>query len=184
MRNRYIILFVGVVMMMAYIGMLARYGFLNFRAWGVDLYQLSIAGPSQVVGVGLMVLNGSFLRTKLFYVALLFLIAILVSILFDVLQWPGHSQLLLIGSIGMLPIYIVHFMRKKNRGVLDYLKVGFVFCFCMMSLADFVELPEWYPLVVVTATMLAYGVFAYQKITGLQHREYDPTILDDFETKN
>jgi hypothetical protein len=99
-----------------------------------------------LAGIVLMVENGTLIRSKLVYLMGISIACIVIGSLFKVQHWPYASELLFIGLPSGLFIYLVHFLRKANHFLFDYLKLTWVVLYVSFSLdvaLQFYFLQEW-----------------------------------------
>lgn len=81
---------------------------------------------SELAGFFMLLINGTFLKTKYFkYFKGVFSIVI-VAVLFKILHWSYSDILLIIGFIGFIIVYFFSFLNKPNRKRLDFLKLAWV----------------------------------------------------------
>ncbi len=86
-----------------------------------------LGGAGRMGGMFMMLNNGSLKKQWLFSVSILILAAVaLIGLLFKITHAPQADMLITIGFIGIAFIYVIHFLRKSNKGSLDILKVIWV----------------------------------------------------------
>ncbi len=78
---------------------------------------------AEKLGIIVMLLNGSFINTSLFRIALFFLGLTALGALFKILHYAGADELLLYSPIALFCVYLLHFYRKKPKQRTDVLKV-------------------------------------------------------------
>jgi len=73
---------------------------------------------------------GTYYKTKKFRVSILFTLVLLIGVCFKLLHWEydwvNGTRLMLIGHSGALFLYTWHFLAKRPKIRLDFLKVLFV----------------------------------------------------------
>lgn len=107
----------------------------------------------QIAGLILLVQNGSVQKYKYWSYFQFFFAIVLIGILFEALEWPGSSFLLLIPFTGIVAVYILRFMEKKNKKLLDLLKfVWMLTAYCCLLLMKLHLIPK-------ESLFIAHGLF-------------------------
>lgn len=89
-----------------------------------------LSALGRIAAIIILLKEGSFIRSRILITILsLFIFIVLVGMLFKILHWEGADLLLMIGLTGIPFVYLVHFFRKKNKKITDYLKVVWLFAF-------------------------------------------------------
>lgn len=89
--------------------------------------------------------NGTYLRTKLFSFNYPFLSMAIIGMLCKIMHYPYGSELLTISFLGILIIYLIHFLRKNPKGVTDILKLtyfAFLIVIRLVKLSKQFAIPE------------------------------------------
>lgn len=81
---------------------------------------------SELAGFLMLLINGTFLKTKYFKYFIGVCAIVLIATLFKILHWSFSSELLIIGFIGLALVYFLSFLKKPIKNRLDYLKLGWV----------------------------------------------------------
>lgn len=116
MKNKYYIIIISILLFLGLIGK-----FLIYSIPGDIL--IDIAGT---IGTILLIANGNLFRKTHFKIIILLFFIAFVGAIFHLMHWPYSSYLLYI-PMGLIPlIYINHFINKKTKEVLDYLKLVWV----------------------------------------------------------
>lgn len=80
----------------------------------------------EVAGMFLLLRNGTFLKTKYSRIAMGLTGLMIIGALFTIMHWSFQNILLLIGCIGIVFSYLLHFVQKPIKKRLDYLKLLWV----------------------------------------------------------
>ena len=75
------------------------------------------------LGVIMMLVNGTFMNSRYFQLAKALVCVIVLGALFKILHYAGADQLLLYPFPVLWVLYVVHFISKKPKTILDVLKV-------------------------------------------------------------
>lgn len=113
-------------------GVLLRYG-LNI-SMGNQFMQAGL-GMSHLFGLSLLAGNGTFIISRYFRFFVGFSVVVLFGAWFKILHVPVANILLFVGFAGMIIVYIIHFLKKPAKLLLDYLKLSFIvinFCFAFL----------------------------------------------------
>jgi hypothetical protein len=118
-----------------------------------------------MAAVALLVENGTLIRSKLVYVMGISIACIVIGSLFKIQHWDMAFEILVIGLSTYLCVYLVHFFRKSNRTVLDYLKLIWVILYITFSLDTVLHIyfiKEWIAIRdLAFLTMLAYYTYLF-----------------------
>ncbi|MBI3220654.1 MAG: hypothetical protein HYZ44_14155 [Bacteroidetes bacterium] len=99
-----------------------------------------------LAAVVLLLENGTLIRSKLIYLMVVSIVAVIAGLLFKIQHWALASEILVIGLCTCLCVYLIHFFRKPNLAMLDYLKLIWVVLYVAFSLdvvLRFYLLREW-----------------------------------------
>jgi hypothetical protein len=99
----------------------------------LTMYADGLVTVAEDLGIIMMLINGTFISTRLFKVSLLFIGLAILGFIFKVMHLPGADQLLLYPFIGVWLVYFIHFLLKQDKKALDVLKV--------LMLLSFMALP-------------------------------------------
>lgn len=80
-------------------------------------------GIAEKFGIIMMVINGTFINTPLFKIALFSIGLVVLGVAFKILHFAGADELLLYPSLAFFCAYLIHFYRKKSKQRIDVLKV-------------------------------------------------------------
>ncbi|WP_025665641.1 GldL-related protein [Aquimarina megaterium] len=80
----------------------------------------------EVPGMFLLLSNGTFLKTRYSRIAMGLTALMIIGVLFKIMHWSFQNILLLIGCIGIVFSYLLHFVQKPIKKRLDYLKLAWV----------------------------------------------------------
>ncbi len=119
MKNLSLPVIILIVLIIGVIGEVLLY----FNVHEFDSLQRIISAFGRLAAIIFLVKEGSFIKSKiLITIQGIFIFIFLVGMLFKILHWEGADLLLMIGLIGIPVVYLIHFLRKKNKGITDYLK--------------------------------------------------------------
>jgi hypothetical protein len=120
--NKFLLIVISVVLFVALAKVIFPSLFISFQ-----FAPEQIVFIAQVIGLIMMLVNGTFTDTLYFKVSILIFIIILVGAAMKILHYAGADQTILI-SLPIIPlIYLIHFVLKKEKGHLDILKLLTVF---------------------------------------------------------
>jgi hypothetical protein len=132
MTNRTLLFLIGLCLVGADVGKLLTHTFAS-----ADTGHLLLTwdmGLGQLLGLVLLVQNGTILGTIYANTILLLGGLLLVGIFFKILHWVGVDPLLECALAGIALTYSSWFIRKKPKGQLDILKLLFVLAACGSAL--------------------------------------------------
>jgi hypothetical protein len=90
----------------------------------------------------LLVKNGTFITTKLFYiVAMLGISILLIGVLFKIMHWPGANEALIVAFALIFISYALHFIKKPTKALNDWGKLVFLATYIVGVLFEFMHLP-------------------------------------------
>ncbi|WP_299897125.1 hypothetical protein [uncultured Aquimarina sp.] len=89
----------------------------------------------EIPGLFLLLRNGTFIKTRYSRISLGLVALILVGMIFKIMHWSFQNLFTVIGCLGIIFSYLMHFVQKPIKKRLDYLKliwviirfVGFIF---------------------------------------------------------
>ena len=84
---------------------------------------------AEVMGIIMMLLNGTFRNTRYFKVAKAVIAVLILGVLFKILHLAGADELLVLPWLLLPLVYMAHFLAKKTKNHLDILKLLTVFTF-------------------------------------------------------
>ena len=84
------------------------------------------------IGIIMMLVNGTFVSTRLFKIALFIVGLIVFGFLFKIMHMPGADVLLLYPFITLFCLYLVHFINKESKKRVDLLKVAMLISFLVL----------------------------------------------------
>ena len=100
-----------------------------------------------------------------------------IAILFRLMHWPNSMYLFLIGLGGIFILYPIRFYLKKDKVVLDYIKLVFVELFCFTRFVKIHHLLKIDTLIIVTEIIgviwVLFEIFNF--INNVKPR-YEPII--------
>jgi hypothetical protein len=129
--NRFLLAVMALLLILAFIG----YTSLSDT---FTIYRSELVTVAENVGIIMMLVNGTFIDTRLFKIALFIVGLIVLGVILKILHMQGADGLLLYPFILLFCLYLVHFINKKSKRRIDILKV--------VTLVSFLVLP---PLIVL-----------------------------------
>ncbi len=76
--------------------------------------------------ISLLIRYGTVLKGKFRGVFLVLLGISLIGALFKIQHWPFSGTMLIAGSAGLMVVYVLHFLNKRSKNLLDILKLSWV----------------------------------------------------------
>ena len=91
------------------------YSMINYGIWGAEL-----------AGFFMLLANGTFIKSKYFRYAKGIFALVILGALFRILHWDYSAYLIMAGFLGIMICYVLHFIKKPVKKLLDYYKLAFV----------------------------------------------------------
>ncbi len=124
-------------------------------------------GTGQLIGIFMLLSNGTTLKTLYWKLILVFIPIILLGTLFKIMHWHLADPLLLVGLFAIPSIYFIRFITKKERGHLDILKWLWVltaFVFSALILMHWLSKSySTIPVIVLWVTICDFIVLEFRK---------------------
>jgi hypothetical protein len=95
-------------------------------------YSMLLISLAEYLGLLMLLLNGTFINTRLLKFAVIMVIGIAIGTAFKILHLPGADMLFLTSFTVLFLIYALHFLRKRKKGRNDGLKLLMAFCLCAL----------------------------------------------------
>jgi len=124
--NRFLLALIALFLILSLIG---YYTSLNIT---LTIYRNELVSIAENVGIIMMLVNGTFVSTRLFKIALFVLGLIVLGFLFKIMHMPGADELLIYPFIILFCLYVVHFTNKKSKRRVDKLKVAMLISFLVL----------------------------------------------------
>src|SRR5688500_708020 len=118
---------------MALLLILALIGYCTRLNQTLTFYARQIVALAENVGIIMMLVNGTFIRSRLYKIAQFIVGLVVVGFLFKILHWQGADELLFYPFIILFCLYGVHFINKKPKRRLDVLKVAMTTSFLAIT---------------------------------------------------
>ena len=137
-----LLILIGIGILTAFIGILTAnitsdYETMDF-GWSLFDYGLWISG---ILGFVLLVLNGTFIKTKYFKITQGLIALIIIGALLKILHWTSFADYIIIGGlIGIMIAYTLSFTKKPIKKRLDYLKLIWVIASYTLGILSFLHL--------------------------------------------
>ncbi|AXT55384.1 hypothetical protein D1815_06290 [Aquimarina sp. AD1] len=77
-------------------------------------------------GMFLLLHNGTFIKTVYSRIVMGMFVLILVGTVFKIMHWPFNNMIIIVGCVGIVCVYVLHFTKKPIKKRLDYLKLAWV----------------------------------------------------------
>ena len=124
-NNRYFLIIIGLVIIISFIGIIltntASESETIGLGWNMFDYGIRIGS---FVGLIMLLLNGTFIKTKYFKIAQGIVVVIIIGVLLKIMHWTIYVNLVIVmGLIGIVLSYFLHFAKKPFKIRLDYLKL-------------------------------------------------------------
>lgn len=116
-------LIIGVGILLALGGFLTSYISYSPQAENWMIIGLSII---ELAGFFMLLLQGTFIKTKYIKIAQGIFAISIVGILFTIMRWPYGKLMLISGLIGIVIVYFFSFLKKPIKNRLDILKLAWV----------------------------------------------------------
>lgn len=94
----------------------------------------SLLSIIQFSGILFLLYNGTFIKTKYFNYAKIFISIMIISALFRIMHWEGFQVLSLISITGVIVVYYLSFSKKPIKKILDYLKLFWVVLYYSLTI--------------------------------------------------
>lgn len=118
---------------------------------------------SNLSGLLLLLMNGTFIKTKYYNYSFLFVSMLLIGSLFKVNHWPLSNLLITSAYIGIVILYSISFFKKPIKKRLDILKLIWVLIeFCSNLLIFFHMISNEYS--TIPMILLFFIVFEFLRI--------------------
>jgi hypothetical protein len=124
--NRFLLIGIGVLLL------------LGLTGYATTLNQTLKRNSSELItvaknlGIIMMLVNGTFISTSLFKVALFLIGLAILGFIFKIMHLQGADELLLYPFIILFCLYFVHFIKKNKRRRVDVLKLGTLLSFLVL----------------------------------------------------
>lgn len=158
MKNKIFLILIGIGLLITLAGLFMLM-VTNFESGTMLLSSgLSIVN---LLGLILLIKNGSILKTIYFKIISLFITIVIFGAMFKIMHWPGATILLMIGLIGIPIVYIFRFINKPAKAPLDVLKLLWVVISYTTTLAVVMHwLPRevtYIPNIIMLATVIYFA---------------------------
>ena len=101
-------------------------------------YGLWISG---ILGFILLIVNGTFIKTKYFKIVQGLIALIIIGALLKILHWTSVADnIIIVSLIGIVFVYTLSFMKKPIKKRLDYLKLFWVIVSYTLGILSFLHL--------------------------------------------
>lgn len=121
--NRFLLCIIGVLLLS---GLIGYFTILNAT---LTRYANELIIVAENLGIIMMLVNGTFVSTRLFKIVLLILGLVVLGFLFKIMHLPGADELLLYPYIVLFSLYFIHFLKKKSKRRIDVLKLVMLMSF-------------------------------------------------------
>jgi hypothetical protein len=124
--NRFLLFAIALLLLP---GLLGYFTTLNAT---LTTYASELVTVAENLGIIMMLVNGTFIGTRLFKVALFFIGLVVLGFLFKIMHMPGADELLLFPYIIIFCLYFIHFLKKESKTGIDVLKLFMSICFLIL----------------------------------------------------
>jgi hypothetical protein len=122
-NNLFFIIPIGIALLFALGGFLTSY--ISYSSKAEDLMHIGIS-VIEFVGLFMLLLNGTFIKTKYSKIAQGIFAIVIVGSLFTIMHWPYGTLILVSGFAGIVIVYFLSFLKKPIKNRLDILKLAWV----------------------------------------------------------
>ena len=133
---------------------------------GEHLIEIGV-NAAHLLAIYLLFKNSSIRQTRYWRIILICFSLLLLGALFKIMHWPGAGMLLSLGSISIAVTYVIRYLFRSYKGLLETLKMLWVVTAFTNSLTRIMHwLPEEYsivPDVLLWLTVLVFVVDSYRK---------------------
>jgi hypothetical protein len=145
---------------MALLLILASIGYTSLNNT-LTTYRSELVTVAETVGIIMMLVNGTFIGSRLYTIALFVIGLIVLGFLFQIMHLPGADELLLYPYIILFCLYLVHFIYKKPKKRVDILKLVMLISFLVLPPLIMLHMisEENRELIVVTSHILFWLTF-------------------------
>ncbi|WMI68244.1 hypothetical protein [Mangrovimonas sp. YM274] len=127
---------------------------------------------SEFVGFLMLLFNGTFIKTRLFKIAKVFIAIILIAALLKILHWNHNGLIMSLGYIGIVATYSFSFFRKPIKKYLDFLKLFWVFAAYTNSLLTYLHIiSNEYQ--IISSVIMWLAIIDYMKTEREKRRLFD-----------
>ena len=105
-----------------------------------------------VIGLVIVILKGTLIKSKTIFLVIAANLIILLSII--LFQWQYAGEMSHVGAAAVIFIYLIHFVRKQTRGILDHLKFVWVVSFYFFTFFYLRRVP-----ILSTTYIVSYVIF-------------------------
>ena len=142
MRNKLLLILIGLGILTAFIGIVIANVTTDFQTaeLGFSLFDFGL-WISGILGFILLIVNGTFIKTKYFKIAQGVIAVIIIGALLKILHWTSYANLIIIGGlIGIIILYFLSFLKKPIKKRLDYIKLIWVIVSYTLGILSFLHL--------------------------------------------
>lgn len=142
MNNRLFLTIIGLVILSSFTGIILT----NISSesetvelgWNMFDYGMRIGS---FVGVIMLLSNGTFIKTKYFKIAKGIISFVIIGALLKIMHWTEYANhIIILGLIGIVICYFLHFSEKPIKIRLDYLKLLWLIVSYTFAILGFLHL--------------------------------------------
>ncbi|SHG75622.1 hypothetical protein SAMN04488109_1702 [Chryseolinea serpens] len=125
---------------------------------------------AKIAATWIMLTHGTFVDRRYFFLAYVIGFAAEVGVAFKILHYAGADELLAVSLPAMTVLYFIHFLSKKQKQLLDILKVLTVslqFTIAWLVMMHWMESHTWVSLLPEYSFWIT---FAYYIVLGIQRK--------------
>ncbi|RYZ52874.1 MAG: hypothetical protein EOP49_08565 [Sphingobacteriales bacterium] len=120
---------------------------------------------------------GTFRKRRWGRVGYLGIAAVIIGALFRLQHWPGGAILPFCGGLLIIVLYLIHFISKRDRKILDWLKLAYTVSAFVSFLAAVRQMVSS-PVILLVHGVILFSLFIAFYIHILNQTEEDPVALD------
>ena len=135
--NKFLLVVIAIILVFAFIGSFSPDG----RSMISDTDRLLLI--AQDIGIIMMLINGTFWGSRHFKIARVVIVVVLLGMTMKIMHYTGADEVLVISLSLLWALYFIHFLSKKSKSVLDYLKVIMLLLFISLGILSALHLISW-----------------------------------------
>ena len=145
------------------------YGGLSFNPFDITTME-KVWLLAKIAATWIMLIHGTFVDRRYFFLVYVIGFAIEIGAMFKIMHYEGADELLTVSLPAMTVLYFIHFLSKKQKQMLDVLKlltVSLHFIMALLILMHWMDAHTW----VVFLPTCSFGLtFAYYIVLGIQRK--------------
>jgi hypothetical protein len=145
------------------------YGGLSFNASDTTTME-KVWLLAKIAATWIMLIHGTFVDRRYFFLAYVIGFAIEIGETFKVMHYEGADELLTVSLPAMTVLYFIHYLSKKQKQILDVLKLLTVSLHFIMALLILMHWMDGHTWVSFLPEYAFWITFAYYIVLGIQRK--------------